>query len=143
MEENLDTGHSLQGPHHPGVALPPGFVPLRLALHPAGACLEVRRLQAVIGRHSGSDVRVPSPEVSRRHCRLYFHDGFWRVQDLHSLNGVYVNDQKVYEITLYEGDLMRVGDFVFRIAYAPLPAGTTAQEEIIRSIAEVLPRKAS
>jgi pSer/pThr/pTyr-binding forkhead associated (FHA) protein len=138
MEENFETAHSLQGPHRLG-DLPANFVHLRLSMHPAGPSLELSLPQAIVGRHSGADLRLPAPEVSRRHCRLFFEDGFWRVHDLQSLNGIYVNEERVCETALYDGDLLRIGDFTFRVAYLD----RTPQAEIIKSIAEALPRQAS
>lgn len=141
MEENLEDAHPLQGPHRLAGEVPAGYVHLRLAMHPAGPTLELRLPQAVLGRHSDADLRLPAPEVSRRHCRLFFEDGFWRVHDLNSLNGIYVNDERVHEAALYDGDLLRVGDFIFRVAYAEAEA-KGPQAEMIKSIAEVLPRRA-
>lgn len=137
MHDQLQTAHSFERFDCP-VALeaPIGFVPLRL--HLAGMSVDVLQPCAIIGRHSDADIRLPSPEVSRRHCKLYFREGFWRVQDLHSLNGVHVNDEKVYEATLYDGDLFRVGEFLFEIRYSG--ESTSPQAEVIRSIVEVLPK---
>lgn len=140
MEENRDAGHGLQGPHRVApLDLPTGFVALRLAMQPEGPTLEMGQPSILVGRHTGVDLRLPAPEVSRRHCRLFFDEGFWRLQDLRSLNGVYVNNDRVYETTLYDGDLLRIGDFVFRVAYIPCEKAS-GRDEMIQSIADVLPR---
>ena len=95
--------------------------------------------EAVVGRHVDADLRLPSPEISRRHCRLYYGEGFWRVQDLQSLNGVYVNEEKVVEAALYNGDLLRLGDFVFRVCYAPADEHGP-EAGVLKSIADALPK---
>jgi hypothetical protein len=55
--------------------LPADFVPLRLVLQPSGATMEVAQADVLVGRHSCADVRLPLPDVSRRHCRLVFVGG--------------------------------------------------------------------
>ncbi len=86
-----------------------GFVPLRLVVQPTGVVLEVRRPDVVLGRHSEADVRLPLPDISRRHCRLRFDDGQWRIFDLESSNGVFINGERMQEANLYDGDRLQLG----------------------------------
>src|SRR4051794_32540634 len=83
-----------------GPRLPPDFVPLRLMLQPGRATMEVLQADVLVGRHSCADLRLPLPDVSRRHCRLVFSAGRWQVIDLNSLNGVYINDQRITQAIL-------------------------------------------
>ncbi len=96
-------------------ALPPAFRPLRLLLRPGGLCLELVQPDIVLGRHSGSDVRIPLPDVSRHHCRFVFADGQWEVLDLDSLNGIYVNGERLAVSVLCAGDILRIGGLVFDV----------------------------
>jgi pSer/pThr/pTyr-binding forkhead associated (FHA) protein len=108
----------LQGPHRPlepAEALPADFLPLRLIQQPAGTTIELTVPDMVVGRHSEADVRLPMPDVSRRHCRFVFGNGNWVVMDLNSLNGVYVNDEPVGQATLTQGDRVKIGSFVFAV----------------------------
>jgi pSer/pThr/pTyr-binding forkhead associated (FHA) protein len=95
------------------VAPPPDFVPLRLVLEQTGAMVEVHRLDNLVGRHSEADLRLPLPDVSRRHCRFLWVHGHWQVVDLNSLNGLHVNDEPVHQATLQQGDRIRIGGFTF------------------------------
>src|SRR5262245_28605264 len=97
---------------------PPGFYPLRLQLLPGGLSLEITKPNQLVGRHSMADLRLPLPDVSRRHCRFVFEDGGWRVVDLESLNGVFVNDERVRESSLRPGDQLRIGGFTFAVELA-------------------------
>jgi pSer/pThr/pTyr-binding forkhead associated (FHA) protein len=110
-------GLPASGPHQPHAAeaAPAGFVPLRLLLQPSGAAIEVDRSDSIVGRHSEADVRLPLPDVSRRHCRLSFVEGCWQVIDLNSLNGTHVNGEAVLQAPLEPGDLLRVGGFTFAV----------------------------
>ena len=120
-------------PNAPGAGPPPDCVPLRLVLQPGGAVIEVFRPEALVGRHSTADVRLPLPDVSRRHCRLQWVEGCWQVFDLNSLNGVYVNDEAVLQAPLHAGDLLRVGGFTFAVEFAAAPEPEPA-ESLVRSI---------
>jgi pSer/pThr/pTyr-binding forkhead associated (FHA) protein len=73
----------------------------------------------LIGRHSTADVRLPLPEVSRRHCRLIFADGRWQLFDLNSLNGVFLNGEKVQQAILRHRDELRIGGFTFSVDLQP------------------------
>jgi predicted component of type VI protein secretion system len=94
---------------------PAPFVPLRLLLHPGGLCVEMTKPDTLVGRHSGADVRLSLPDVSRRHCRFVFADGTWRVFDLNSLNGIYVNGERLHEATVTHGDRIRIGSLTFDV----------------------------
>jgi pSer/pThr/pTyr-binding forkhead associated (FHA) protein len=112
---------------------PAGFRPLRLTQIPGGFVLDLTRPNLVCGRHSEADLRLPLADVSRRHCRFEFTAGGWQVTDLGSLNGVYVNGQRVTHAPLAEGDVLRVGGVNLR---AELPG-----ENVLRSIAESMPER--
>jgi hypothetical protein len=112
-----------------------GFVPLQLVLQPAGLILEVNEPDLVVGRHSEAGLRLPLPDVSRRHCRFSFNSGTWTITDLNSLNGVQVNGHSVHQATLENGDQVRIGGFTFTIQIG--------QPGHVHSILQTLKRKAS
>jgi pSer/pThr/pTyr-binding forkhead associated (FHA) protein len=112
---------------------PDDLVPLRLVLQPSGISVEVNRRDVVVGRHSEADVRLPLPDVSRRHCRLQFVEGCWQVIDLNSLNGVFLNGEQVLQAPLEDGDELRVGGFTFLVELPP-----EEQADPVRSILEML-----
>lgn len=104
--------------------IPDDFVPLRLALVPGGMAVEMTKVEVVLGRHSSSDVRLALPDVSRRHCRFIYVDASWHVIDLNSLNGTFVNGQRVQQITLKHGDRLRIGGFTFEVSLSNPPPVT-------------------
>ena len=94
------------------------------------------RPDAIVGRHTEADVRLPLPDVSRRHCRLLFREGVWRITDLNSLNGVQVNDESVLDAPLEQDDRLRIGGFHFVVDLTP-DAGLTGSSHV-QSILEAL-----
>jgi hypothetical protein len=127
---------------------PPPFVPLRLLLHPGGLCVEMTKADMLVGRHSGADVRLSLPDVSRRHCRFVFSDGSWRVFDLNSLNGLFINGERLDEATVSHGDRIRIGSLTFDVEMgdaerAGLVIGQSAGMSPMGEDGQVLRRKAS
>jgi len=76
----------------------------------------------VIGRRRECDLRVSNPCVSREHCRLFERDGRACVEDLGSLNGTFVNEERLCgPRPLHDGDVLRVAFVVFKV-HAPVTA---------------------
>jgi pSer/pThr/pTyr-binding forkhead associated (FHA) protein len=135
-------GLSVPGPHwrtRSIIPVPDDFFPLRLILQPSGATIELTQPDMLIGRHSQADVRLPLPDVSRRHCRFFFSEGIWQVLDLNSLNGVFLNEQPIRQAALRQGDLLRIGGFVFAVDLCGAQPPADASEKLIRGIFKTLP----
>jgi hypothetical protein len=83
------------------------------------------KLPTTIGRGRGTPIVLPHPLVSRQHCELYEADGRIMVRDLGSLNGTFVNNQRITESALGPGELLTVGTVTFRAVYeAEEPSGS-------------------
>jgi pSer/pThr/pTyr-binding forkhead associated (FHA) protein len=107
------------------LSVPTGpITPLRLMPISGGASIVLTHPDMLIGRHSESDIRLNLPDVSRRHCRFRFHDGRWHVYDLQSMNGVYVNDERVGQAELRNTDRIRIGSFTFEAHYGPMASAS-------------------
>jgi FHA domain/zinc-ribbon domain len=63
------------------------------------------------GRHPESDIFLDDVTVSRRHAEFYRHPGGFTVRDVGSLNGTYVNRERIEEVELGDGDEVQVGKF--------------------------------
>ncbi|HEY5600144.1 MAG TPA: FHA domain-containing protein, partial [Candidatus Manganitrophaceae bacterium] len=66
--------------------------------------------QIVIGRGGQANISLDEKTVSRNHAEFYRKNNQIMVKDLHSKNGIYVNNMKVIGSTLKDGDLIRIGD---------------------------------
>src|SRR5262249_51243393 len=85
--------------------------------------------EVLVGRHSSAAIRLPLPDVSRRHCRFVFGGGRWQVCDLRSLNGTFVNDERVAQSELRGRDRVRLGGLTFLVAVVrPHAAGALIQQ---------------
>jgi pSer/pThr/pTyr-binding forkhead associated (FHA) protein len=52
--------------------------------------------------------------LSRCHTRILFVNDRFMLQDMGSTNGSHVNDQPVHSAPLADGDVVKLGDAVFR-----------------------------
>ncbi len=65
-----------------------------------------------VGRTAAADVRLDDPSVSRRHALIVrTHSGGLRALDDRSLNGLFVNGQRVEWTKLADGDELEIGRF--------------------------------
>ena len=62
-----------------------------------------------IGRHPKCEIELPFTEVSRRHAEITLGPDGFRIVDLDSNNGVYVNGKKIKAQVLADGDLIQLG----------------------------------
>ena len=83
---------------------------------------EVRlKLPAVIGRGREATLTLPHPLVSRRHCEIVESNGNLIVRDMGSLNGTFINNQRITEAPLPPGELLTIGTITFRAVYNARP----------------------
>ena len=85
------------------------------------------------GRGLDCQVVLDDPLCSRVHAILRFSNGQWLVRDNRSLNGTYVNDQKIDEAQLIEGSYLRLAstEFIFHQSNkAPLPEPTDTDDAL-------------
>ncbi len=82
--------------------------------------IKLDRDRFLIGREATCDICLPHSHVSRRHAQLQKTDrGDWLLQDLNSLNHVYLNEQPVQQVTLEPGKHVRVGEYRLSLKAAP------------------------
>jgi pSer/pThr/pTyr-binding forkhead associated (FHA) protein len=64
-----------------------------------------------LGRHPDSEISLDDISVSRRHAEIERHGQEYVLRDSGSLNGTYVNQQRVDSVVLQQGDEILVGRF--------------------------------
>lgn len=69
-----------------------------------------------IGRAPRADFVVDAALVSRLHCRLTASDNAIDVVDLDSTNGTYINNQRIRNGTLANGDRLKIGRVEMTVA---------------------------
>ncbi|MGO9197905.1 MAG: FHA domain-containing protein [Acidimicrobiales bacterium] len=64
-----------------------------------------------VGRHPESEIFLDDITVSRRHAEFIREGASYVVKDVGSLNGTYVNRERIDEATLASGDEVQIGKF--------------------------------
>lgn len=117
---------------------PSTFEPLRLRMQPGGHAIDLNGPDLLFGRHSEADLCMPLPDVSRRHCRFVYSAEGWEMIDLGSLNGVYVNGERVERAMLRPGDTLKICSLQFEVE-GVIPEA----ERMLGEIATALPLRKS
>lgn len=77
----------------------------------AGTRFVITKDVTTAGRHPESDIFLDDITVSRRHAEIRRSEGAFRMTDMGSLNGTYVNKLRVEEADLSSGDEIQIGKF--------------------------------
>src|SRR5262245_15348460 len=89
---------------------------------PAGAPIEVTADRTLLGRDPGADIVVNDPSVSRRHAVLERRPEGWAVFDQRSANGTWVDNQRVEQALLLDGQQLRLGAVTFGVVLGAVAA---------------------
>jgi pSer/pThr/pTyr-binding forkhead associated (FHA) protein len=102
-------------------ALPPGSALLVVRRGPnSGSRFLLDSDTTTAGRHPSSDIFLDDVTVSRRHAEFVRGDTGFHVRDVGSLNGTYVNRERIDDATLAGGDEVQVGKY--RLVFYPSAA---------------------
>ena len=93
-------------------ALPPGSALLVVKRGPnAGSRFLLDKDVTTTGRHPESDIFLDDVTVSRRHAEFVRDGGRFVVRDVGSLNGTYLNRERIEDAPLTNGDEVQIGKF--------------------------------
>ena len=97
-------------------SLPSGSALLVVKRGPnAGSRFLLDKDVTTVGRHPESDIFLDDVTVSRRHAEFHRSDDGFLVRDVGSLNGTYLNRERIEESGLAGGDEVQIGKF--RLVY--------------------------
>ncbi|MCI0520101.1 MAG: FHA domain-containing protein [Chloroflexi bacterium] len=70
-----------------------------------------------LGRDPSCDYVIEDATVSARHARLFYRSGQWWVEDLHSTNGAFINEERLTApLAAAHGDVLRCGQAALKIS---------------------------
>ena len=88
-----------------------------------GLTYELKVEKTTIGRLEDNAFQISEPSISSHHCEVVQRGNDFVVKDLNSTNGTFINGEKISEITLKPGQILRLGQVEMRLESG---AGTTA-----------------
>lgn len=69
----------------------------------------------VVGRCPTADITINDSSISRRHCQFSLNsEGALVVRDLESLNGIYIDQQRVQKAVVPAGTAVQIGSITLR-----------------------------
>ena len=70
--------------------------------------------EQIVGRSDSATIQVEQESVSRQHAKVANRGDQWLLVDLGSTNGTFVNDKQVTQAELRDGDMVRIGQTIFK-----------------------------
>jgi hypothetical protein len=108
-------------------ALTPGSALLVVKRGPnAGSRFLLDQALTTAGRHPDSDIFLDDVTVSRRHAEFRREGDGYTVHDVGSLNGTYVNRERIEAAPLSGGDEVQIGKFRLVYLTPAVRAGATS-----------------
>jgi signal transduction histidine kinase len=86
-----------------------------------GKRFELKSKPMALGRDTSNPIRLHDTEVSRRHAEVRPVEDTYRIFDLGSANGTYVNGKPVDQAPLRSGDRLQLGQTVMLFNEGPTP----------------------
>ncbi|HIN94425.1 MAG TPA: FHA domain-containing protein, partial [Planctomycetes bacterium] len=74
-----------------------------------GRRYELAEVSVTIGRESSNGIQLHDTEASRRHVELRKNEGSYELVDLESSNGTFVNNARIEQRLLQNGDRVEIG----------------------------------
>lgn len=71
-------------------------------------------VELTVGRAATNDICVSQDSVSRMHATIIADEHGIKIRDNESTNGTQVNDEKIHEVYLRDGDFIKVGRNIFK-----------------------------
>ncbi|MFN4258004.1 MAG: ATP-binding protein [Gemmataceae bacterium] len=88
-----------------------------------------------VGRDASNAIRLHDTEISRRHAEFQqLEDGSYRLLDVGSVNGTFVNNQLIKDVILRSGDRIQIGQSILVYTAARSPQATSDLAERISMI---------
>ena len=125
---DVDTDFSTEAHQGAVDALTPGSALLVVKRGPnAGSRFLLDQDVTTAGRHPDSDIFLDDVTVSRRHAEFRREGSGYTVHDVGSLNGTYVNRERIDAAPLSGGDEVQIGKFRLVYLTAAVRAGVGAE----------------
>ncbi|MCU0723769.1 MAG: FHA domain-containing protein [Planctomycetes bacterium] len=107
---------------------------------PAPAPFALVKGVTLLGRREDADLVLEDTACSKTHCRIFREGDGYKIVDLDSQNGTFVNEERVQHRVLKPGDRVRVGFSVFLFQYDP---GAPSAPAVLSFLKKLKPAGAS
>lgn len=95
-----------------------------------GRTFELKAEKTTVGRVPDNTFEIPEASVSSHHAEIHLRGNEVFVKDLSSTNGTFVNGEKVSEVVLKPGQILRLGMVEMRLETADPVAAAAATKKV-------------
>ena len=127
MEEKVKITKKLSPPEKAGTY----FRILCMTGKHKGVAYFINADRVIIGRSSAADIQIYDDKSSREHGELVKSEGTYILTDIRSSNGIVVNDVKIIQQKLTDGDKIIIGRTVFRFNIIKVRQEHLVKKEIL------------
>jgi len=87
-----------------------GFARLRVVRGQGYTDYEINKPRFSVGKKAGNDLVLDDKTVSGHHFVIHYENHGYRIEDLNSTNGTYVNGQRIRKAPLKHNDIIQAGN---------------------------------
>jgi pSer/pThr/pTyr-binding forkhead associated (FHA) protein len=84
---------------------------------------QITRTPVSIGRDNICGISINDTRMSRQHAALFFYQPDFYLKDLGSTNGSFINDKRIKNAPLRNGDVIRLGNTEFEFILSDVSKG--------------------
>lgn len=96
----------------------------------------------IVGRCPTADVTINDSSISRRHCQFSIDpEGALVVRDLGSLNGIYINQQRIEKAVVQPGTEVQIGAITLRPEWTEDEATESPELETVYDVDATQPMR--
>jgi pSer/pThr/pTyr-binding forkhead associated (FHA) protein len=95
-----------------------------------GRTFELKAEKTTVGRVPDNTFEIPEASVSSHHAEIHLRGNEVFIKDLNSTNGTFVNGEKVSEVVLKPGQILRLGMVEMRLETADPVAAAAATKKV-------------
>lgn len=79
--------------------------------------IPIKTTEITVGRGPGNNIILPDHQVSRNHARIHYGLRHFRITDLASRNGTYVNDRRIVNdtVSLDDNTVVTIGSYTLKV----------------------------
>lgn len=93
----------------------------------------ILRGRMVVGSDPGCTLHIDSLAIQPQHAEFVTEGQSTVLKDLDTPDGTFVNQEKVREVTLKDGDLIRIGKHTLTYSYAEIPEEMAEHQPVMES----------
>jgi hypothetical protein len=96
--------------------IPPVSIKIQNTPEEEGLSHQFSLPELIIGRDQSCDLMIQDDTISSHHSRLSYHHHQWWIEDMHSTNGTFLNQERLTTPTvMIDGDEIRCGHVLITI----------------------------